>query len=155
MSGDADVAAVAQLVAEPARARILLALADGRALPASLLAAEAGVAASTASEHLRRLVDNGLITVHPQGRHPYFRLAGPHVGELLENLARLAPALPVRSLREHTRAHAIRTARTCYDHLAGRLGVALFAALIEHGLVTGGDGTHDLAGDGQDRLSAA
>jgi DNA-binding transcriptional ArsR family regulator len=154
MSGDADIAAVGAVLAEPARARILLALGDGRALPATTLAAEAGVARSTASGHLSRLVDSGLVSVHPQGRHRYFRLAGPEVGRLIEQLARLAPASPVRSLREHNRAHAIRAARTCYDHLAGRLGVSLFAALVDQGLVTGGDGMHDIDAAGHDRLSA-
>jgi DNA-binding transcriptional ArsR family regulator len=154
MSGDADLAALGSVLAEPARARILLALGDGRALPAGMLASEAGVANSTASAHLGRLVESGLVSVHPQGRHRYFRLAGPEVGELIETLARLAPAAPVRSLREDSRAHAMRAARTCYDHLAGRLGVALFAALIERGFVVGGDGTHDLDGGGADRLSA-
>jgi DNA-binding transcriptional ArsR family regulator len=148
------VASLAAVLAEPARARMLLALGDGRALAASVLAAEAGVAASTASEHLSRLVDAGLLTVLPQGRHRYYRLAGPEVGELLEVLARLAPAAPVRSLRQGTRAEAVRTARTCYDHLAGRLGVALFAALLEAGDVTGGDGVHDPLAARGDRLSA-
>jgi DNA-binding transcriptional ArsR family regulator len=142
------------VLAEPARARILLALGDGRALAASVLAAEAGVAASTASGHLARLVDGGLLTVLPQGRHRYYRLAGPEVGELLEVLSRLAPAAPVRSLRQGTRAEAVRTARTCYDHLAGRLGVALFAALLDAGHVTGGDGVHDPFAADADRLSA-
>jgi DNA-binding transcriptional ArsR family regulator len=152
--GDADVAAVASLLAEPARARIVMALGDGRALAASVLAAEAGVAPSTASEHLSRLVDGGLLHVLPQGRHRYYRLAGPYVGELLEALARVAPPAPVRSLRQGTRAEAIRTARTCYDHLAGRLGVALFAALIDAGHVVGGDGHHDPEAAQRDRLSA-
>jgi hypothetical protein len=93
-----------------------------------------------------------MLTVVPQGRHRYYRLAGPQVAELIEALARVAPAAPVRSLREGTRAHAIRTARTCYDHLAGRLGVALMQSLIAEGAVTGGDGLHHL--DGADRLSA-
>jgi DNA-binding transcriptional ArsR family regulator len=154
MPGDTDLAAIGAVLAEPARARMLLALGDGRALPASTLASEAGVAASTASEHLGKLMDGGLVTVHPQGRHRYYRLAGPEVGQLIENIARLAPAAPVRSLREDSRAHALRTARTCYDHLAGRLGVALFAALLRDGLVTGGDGRHVLDGPGEDRLSA-
>ena len=154
MPGDADLAAIGSVLAEPARARMLLALGDGRALPAGTLASEAGVAASTASEHLARLVDGGLVTVHPQGRHRYYRLAGPEVGQLIENLARLAPAAPVRSLREDSRAYAVRRARTCYDHLAGRLGVAVFAALLREGLVTGGDGIHRIDGDGEDRLSA-
>jgi len=103
--GDADLATLGAVLAEPARARILLALGDGRALPASVLAAEAGVAPSTASTHLARLLDAGLLTVSPQGRHRYYALAGPHVGELIEVLARLAPHAPVRSLRDGTRAH--------------------------------------------------
>jgi len=151
--GDADLAALGSVLGERARARMLLALSDGRALPAGVLASEAGVAASTASQHLGRLVDAGLLAVVPQGRHRYYRLAGPQVAELIEALARVAPAAPVRSLREGTRAHAIRTARTCYDHLAGRLGVSIMQALIADGAVTGGDGLHQF--DGEDRLSAA
>ncbi len=152
-SGDTDLAALGAVLAEPARSRVLLALGDGRALPASVLAGEAGVAPSTASAHLARLVDAGLLSVTVQGRHRYFRLAGPQVAELIETLARLAPAAPVRSLREGTRAHALRVARTCYDHVAGRLGVALMAALIADGSLTGGDGRHRVDGDGEDRLS--
>jgi len=154
LQGDADIAALGSVLAEPARARMLMALGDGRALAASVLASEAGVAASTASGHLARLVDGGLVEVLPQGRHRYYRLAGPHVGELLEVLARVAPAGPVRSLRQGTQAEAVRTARTCYDHLAGRLGVAVFAALLDAGHVTGGDGTHDPLKARHDRLSA-
>jgi DNA-binding transcriptional ArsR family regulator len=153
-SGDADLAALGAVLAEPARARILLALGDGRALAASVLASEAGVAPSTASGHLARLVGAGLLEVLPQGRHRYYRLAGPHVGELLEALARVAPAAPVRSLRQGTRAEALRTARTCYDHLAGRLGVAVFGALLDAGHVTGGNGRHDPVAAVHDRLSA-
>src|SRR5215217_3301777 len=154
LRGDADIAALGSVLAEPARARMLMALGDGRALAASVLASEAGVAASTASGHLARLVDGGLVEVLPQGRHRYYRLAGPHVGELLEVLARVAPAGPVRSLRQGTQAEAVRTARTCYDHLAGRLGVAIFAALLDAGHVTGGDGRHDPTRAAADRLSA-
>jgi DNA-binding transcriptional ArsR family regulator len=129
-NGDADLAAIGALLAEPARARVLLALGDGRSLPAGMLAAEAGVAASTATHHLGRLVDGGLVTVATRGRHRYFTLAGPHVAELLEAVARVAPTQPVTSLREGTRAHALRYARSCYDHLAGRLGVAVTDALL-------------------------
>jgi DNA-binding transcriptional ArsR family regulator len=153
MQGDTNLAALGAVIAEPARARMLLALADGRALPASVLAAEAGVAPSTASTHLARLLESGLVTVRPQGRHRYYALAGPDVGELMETVARLAPAAPVRSLREGTRAHALRQARTCYDHLAGRLGVALFCALIDDGLVAGGSGRHVHDEATRDRLS--
>lgn len=133
MRGDADIAAVAALMGEPARAAVLVALADGRALAASTLAAEAGVAASTVSGHLARLVDGGLVAVEPSGRNRYFRLAGPQVAEAMEALARLAPTHPVRSLRAGTHAEAIRRARTCYDHLAGRLGVVLLDALVADG----------------------
>lgn len=149
-----DLAAVGAVLAEPARARMLLALADGRALPATVLAGEAGVATSTASAHLGRLLDAGLLTVRQQGRHRYYELAGPHVAEAIEQLGRLAPAAPVRSLREGTRAHALRRARTCYDHVGGRLGVALMVTLIERGWVVGGDGRHHPERAVSDRLSA-
>lgn len=154
MHGDTDIARVASLLADPARAKILLALGDGRALAASVLSDEAGVAASTASSHLRKLVDGGFLTVERHGRHRYFRIAGPHVGELLEALARVAPPAPVKSLKEGTRAQAVRFARTCYDHLAGRLGTELMAAMIERGLLEGGDGTFDPTSAREDRLSA-
>jgi DNA-binding transcriptional ArsR family regulator len=154
MQGDTDIASLAAVLADSRRDRMLLALGDGRALPASVLADEAGIAASTASEHLRKLVNSGLVTVERHGRHRYFRLAGPHVGELLEALARMAPAAPVRSLREGTRAHAIREARTCYDHIAGKLGTDLFAALLERGVIVGGDGVFDPGRVREDRLSS-
>ncbi len=154
MHGDADIAKIGGLVADPARARILLALGDGRALAASVLADEAGVAASTASSHLAKLVDGGLLTMERHGRHRYFGLAGPEVGELIEALARLAPPAPVRSLRQGTTAHAVRRARTCYDHLAGMLGTGLMQSLIDRGLLSGGDGRFDLATARRDRLSA-
>lgn len=151
--GDADIAAVAAVLAEPSRARMVQAL-DGRALPASVLAAEAGVAASTASGHLARLLDAGFVTVEAYGRHRYYRLAGPSIAQLLETMAALAPAHPVRSLREGTRAEALRTARSCYDHLAGRLGVAVMARLLEQGWLEGGDGRFDPAVRDRDRLSS-
>lgn len=130
-----DIAAVAALIGEPARADVLVALADGRALSASTLAAEAGVAASTISAHLSRLVDAGLVEVEPSGRHRYYRLAGPDIAEALEALARVAPTREVRSLRQATHAEAMRKARSCYDHLAGRLGVALCDAMVRDGVV--------------------
>lgn len=154
MLGDADIAAVAEVLADRSRCRILMALDDGRALPASRLAAEAGIAASTTSTHLGRLLDAGMLVVEPHGRHRYYRLAGPHVGELIEAIARSAPPLTVQSLREGTKAEALRRARTCYDHLAGRLGVAVMDALVAEGLLEGGDGTFDPGRSARDRLSA-
>lgn len=153
-AGDTDIAAVAEVLGDRGRVRMLAALADRRALPASVLATEAGVAASTASVHLARLVAAGLVTVERHGRHRYYRLAGPHVAETLESLARIAPPAPVRSLREGTRAHAIRRARTCYDHLAGRLGTSLMSALLDRDILTGGDGLYHPDRDHHDRLSA-
>ena len=150
--GDADIAAVASLFADPARCAVLLALDDGRALPASVLADEAGVSRSTASSHLTKLTEAGLLSVEAHGRHRYYRLAGPHVGEILEQLVRLAPPKPVRSLREGTKAARLRSARTCYDHFAGRLGVELMGSLLRQKVLTGGDGRYDPAG--ADRLSS-
>ena len=147
MVADADLASVGAVLAEPARAKVLLALGDGRSLAASVLAAEAGVAPATASHHLARLVEAGLLVVEPRGRHRYFRLAGPEVGALIEAVARVAPPQPVRSLRQGTRAEAIRYARSCYDHLAGRLGVAVADALAE-------DGPRKLEGIGVPALAA-
>jgi len=144
ITGDADLASVGALLAEPARVRVLLALADGRELPASTLAAEAGVSASTASEHLSRLLDGGLVTVTKRGRFRYYRLSGPQVSDLIEAVSRVAPPRPVTSLREGTRANALRRARSCYDHIGGRLGVSLTSAFIDRGLLAGHDGRVDL-----------
>lgn len=135
MTGDADIASVAALMGEPTRAAVLRALLDGRALAASTLAAEAGVKPATLSGHLSRLLDGGLVEVEASGRHRYYRLARPEVAVAVEGLAAIAPALPVRSLRQGTHAEAVRRARTCYDHLAGRLGVAVTEALVRDGAV--------------------
>jgi DNA-binding transcriptional ArsR family regulator len=108
-----------------------------------MLAMEAGVATSTASGHLARLLDARLVTVSERGRFRYYALAGPEVGELIEIVARLSPTRPIASLREGARAHAIRFARRCYDHLAGRLGVALTTSFLDQGLLSGHDESTD------------
>ncbi|WP_166904016.1 helix-turn-helix transcriptional regulator [Mycobacterium sp. DL440] len=151
-ASEVDIAAVAALLADPARCKVLLALDDGRSLPASVLAEEAGISRPTASSHLAKLTDAGLLAVRTQGRHRYYRLAGPEVGALIEQLGRLAPARPVTSLREGTRAARLRSARTCYDHIAGRLGVQLMGSLLDRGVLTGGDGWFHPGGT--DRLSS-
>jgi DNA-binding MarR family transcriptional regulator len=110
---------------------MLLALDDGRALAASQLAAEAGITPATASSHLGKMVAAGLLTVEARGRNRFYRLTGPQVGRVLELLSELAPSVPVRSLRQGVRAQMLREARTCYDHLAGRLGVAVMTSMIE------------------------
>ncbi|WP_410570138.1 ArsR/SmtB family transcription factor [Amycolatopsis sp. cmx-4-61] len=151
MEGDADIARTAALFADPARVRVLLALADGRALAASVLAAEARLSAPGVSAHLAKLRSAGLVVAEKSGRHRFYRLAGPDTAELLEALARWSPSQPVTSLREGTRAEALRTARTCYDHLAGRLGVAVTSALLARGALTGASDTRRRPGD---RISA-
>jgi DNA-binding transcriptional ArsR family regulator len=133
MDGDIDIAAVAGLVADPSRAAVLTALTDGRALPPSELAEIAGVSRSTMSEHLAKLERAGLLAVERGGRNRYFRLSGPEVAAAIESLATLAPRRPVRSLRDSKRVDALGAARTCYGHLAGRLGVSLTEALLERG----------------------
>jgi DNA-binding transcriptional ArsR family regulator len=154
VNGDVDIAALGAVLGDRARCRVLLALADGRALAASVLAAEAGVAKSTVSAHLSRLVGAELLIVETHGRHRYYRLAGPHVGCLLETLAQHAPPAPVRSLREGSHAHAVRQARYCYDHLGGRLAVGLMAAMLDRGFLAGGDGRFHPEEVRTDRLSA-
>ena len=132
----ADIAPVAALLADPARATILTALLDGPPLAAGELSQIAGVSAATASAHLARLLDGGLVRVTRQGRHRYYRLAGHEVAEVLEVMAQISPLVRVRSLRQSREALALAEARTCYDHLAGRAGVALLDALLEAGILT-------------------
>jgi DNA-binding transcriptional ArsR family regulator len=141
---DADVAPVAALLGDGARARMVQALHDGRALPAGELARRARVSPSTASEHLARLVDGGLLSVERTGRHRYFRLSGPEVAHAVEALAAIAPPAPPRTLRESIVGDALAEARTCYDHLAGRLGVALSEAFVRSAAVVDHDGTFTL-----------
>jgi DNA-binding transcriptional ArsR family regulator len=130
-SGDANIAAVASLLADPVRATIMITLSDGRALPAGELARLAHVAPSTASSHLSKLAEGGLIEVESWGRHRYYRVAGPEIVGAIEALSLVSPAKPVRSLRQSREAEAVRFARTCYDHLAGFLGVKFTRSLVE------------------------
>jgi len=148
------VARVAALFGEPSRARMLMALGDGRSLPASVLAAEAGLSAPATSAHLAQLRAAGLVAVEPSGRHRYYRLAGPEVAAVLEAMAQIAPAQPVTSLRQGTRANALRSGRTCYDHLAGRLGVQVTAGLLRLGALEATDGVASTERRSPDRLSA-
>ncbi|MEV7356197.1 winged helix-turn-helix domain-containing protein [Kitasatospora sp. NPDC091276] len=134
-----SLAAFAALLADPTRAAFCTALLDGRAWTAGELARHAGVAPSTASEHLSRLIAGGLLAEERQGRHRYVRLATPEVATLIEDLTAFADQgdRPTpHGLREATRQSAEARARTCYDHLAGRLGVAVADALLARGLLT-------------------
>ncbi|GAB2742793.1 ArsR/SmtB family transcription factor [Kitasatospora kifunensis] len=149
--GAAELATVAALLADGTRAAFCLALLDGRAWTAGELARHAGVAAATATEHLNLLVSGRLLAQERQGRHRYVRLADPQVAELIEQLAALAPPradpAPPRSLSAAGRRHALARARTCYDHLAGTVGVAIYDAMTERGLLDQ-DGGLRLTGEG-------
>src|SRR5450830_1438312 len=124
------ISSIAYLIAEPVRAVILITLADGSSMSASALADAAGVTPQTASSHLAKLLDGGLLTVETKGRNRFYQLAGPDVSHVLESLAAVAPqtsswrSLPNRS------AHELRFARCCYDHLAGQVGVAVTRAML-------------------------
>jgi DNA-binding transcriptional ArsR family regulator len=127
-----DIAFVASLLADPTRAAMCQALAGGEARPAGELAARAGVSAQTASNHLAKLIAGRLLRVEQQGRWRYYRLAGADVGHAVEALAVVAPPRPTPAAGDGLSdgARRLRDARTCYSHLAGRLGVALADALL-------------------------
>lgn len=129
------LAEIAGLIGDPARANILSALMDGRALTAGELAWHAGVSAQTTSGHLAKLSTARLVAVEKQGRHRYHRLASPEVARAVEALMEVAAVGPARHRPTGPRDQAMRKARTCYDHLAGRLGTALADGLCERGYV--------------------
>jgi DNA-binding transcriptional ArsR family regulator len=135
-----DIASIAGLFGQPARAAMCQALLSDRALTATELATVAGISQATAAEHLRQLVDGGVLSVVSQGRHRYHRLASAEVAEALEALARLAPPIQIRSLRQSATAAALAEARSCYDHVAGRLGVRLYESMLATDVLTQRDG---------------
>ena len=134
MLADGDLATLAELLSGH-RATILLALLGGDALTAGELARRAGVSPSLASSHLARLRDGGLIDYSAHGRERAYRVASPLVAEAIEGLLRIAPSRRATGLREARTGEALRHARTCYDHLAGELGVAISDALTHRGLL--------------------
>jgi DNA-binding transcriptional ArsR family regulator len=137
-----DYAAVAKLLSNQARSRIISALLSGETITASELGRIAGIAPSTASEHLQQLVSGSLVAVTSRGRNRYFHIAGPEVAQALEALALICPIVPARSLRASEDAKAFGFARTCYDHLAGTLGVSVLDALLESDWLFCRDGSY-------------
>lgn len=135
MLADADLAAVAVLIGDAKRAGMLLALLGGEELPAHELAARAGATSSLTSSHLAKLTDGGLLVAEHRGRNRYYRLADRHTAEAIEAILAIAPQRRANSLRESSDGEAIRHARTCYDHLAGTLGVALTDSLEHQGMI--------------------
>ena len=148
MDPDADLAAVASLIADRHRAQMLLALLGGTPQSGSALAEAAGISRSLASAHLKKLVTGGLVRAQASGRQQLYSIASAPVADALEILILLAPATKVRSLTDATRARSLRWARMCYDHLAGAVGVSVTEALVARGLLLQEDGTHRMEAAG-------
>lgn len=146
------LAATAALMADPARARMLAALLSGEAMTAGELSRLSALSAATTSGHLARLVDGGLLVVHAQGRHRYFRLASEEVAAALETLGGLAATLAPKRRWPH--GDTVRRARLCWNHLAGELGVALHRRLTGEGLLVPAPGGWDATPDARARLAA-
>ena len=142
---EADISSLAALISEPARGRILVALLDGRSLPATELAQRAGITCQTASSHLAKLTEGQLLQVVPQGRHRYYRIANARVADLLESMARFAPRN--ESDRPGPKS-PIQIARTCYNHLAGSLGVSITEAIVGRGYLRGVGRDYQLSKEG-------
>jgi DNA-binding transcriptional ArsR family regulator len=150
-----DISRIGALIGDPARANILATLMDGRALTATELSEIAGVTAQTASTHLAKLEAGGLIRQQKQGRHKYFQLAGPEVGQLIEQLMDFAADRGHLRHRPGPRDEAMRKARICYDHLAGDLGVLMFDSLVSRRHLNFDDRAIALTGDGENFLTGA
>jgi DNA-binding transcriptional ArsR family regulator len=149
MKAGPDIAMVASLVGDPARANMLTALMNGRALTASELSQEAGVTPQTASSHLAKLEAGGLIEQEKQGRHRYYRLADPDVAEVMESLQGLAARAGHLRVRTGPKDPALRRARVCYDHLAGDLGVQMLDSMRRQKLVRQHKSDIELTVDGE------
>ncbi|HET9031153.1 MAG TPA: metalloregulator ArsR/SmtB family transcription factor [Candidatus Aquilonibacter sp.] len=149
-----DLSAVARLIADPARSAILLHLLDGCERSASDLALRAGATPQSASNHLAKLVDGGLIVARSEGRHRFFRLRTPEIAHAIEVLGSIAPVAPVSSLRAHTLMERLRVARTCYDHAAGKLGVAIGESLERRRILARRDGIYDVTKRGSHFFAA-
>lgn len=134
-----DIARIASLVGDPARANMLSALMGGTALTASELALEAGVSLPTASSHLGKLMEGGLLTLASQGRHRYYGLAGPQVAGMIEAITGVAAAVGPQRVRPGPRDAAMRVARVCYDHLAGEQAVAMLDRMVDRNLLVRDD----------------
>src|SRR5499433_2983426 len=154
MKDGPNIAAVAALLGDPARANMLTALMHGQALTATELAQEASVALSTASGHLGKLHDAGLVGIEKQGRHRYFRLSGADVADVLESLMGVAARTGHLRVRTGPRDPELRRARVCYDHLAGDAAVRMYDRLKAAGMIVGISGVLRLTKAGERFLSA-
>jgi DNA-binding transcriptional ArsR family regulator len=135
MNANPNVAMVATLVSEASRAAILTALLDGRFHPASELAQMAGIKPQTASFHLAKMIEANVVTVEKQGRHRYYGIRNQEIAQVMESLLSVAPPVEIKSFRHASEHKGLRHARTCYDHLAGNLGVQLTDSLKKMGCI--------------------
>lgn len=154
MQADPDVSTIAALIGDPTRAAILSALMDGQSLPASDLASRAHVTFQTTSSHLAKLVEGGLLEVKQFQRHRYYRIKNAEVAHALEALAVISPLLRPKSVQRSAGQQALCTARTCYDHLAGKLGVAVSQALLAQKFLLPERDVYHLTPTGMDWLAA-
>lgn len=149
MNTNPDLATIAALIADPARATMLSVLMGDIALPAGELARLAKITPQTASSHLAKLVKGNLLSVTATGRHRYFRLSNKDVARALETLSLIAPPAHIHSLNDTLERKAIHRARTCYDHLAGELGVGLAQALIDKDFIQHHDEAYEVTTIGE------
>jgi DNA-binding transcriptional ArsR family regulator len=154
MLADADLSAIGRALADSHRARFVLALLSGEELAAGQLAARAGTSSSLTSAHLARLLESGLVTVETRGRQRYYRIASAQAAAAIEALLTIAPQRQAEGLTEVTRGKSLRRARTCYDHLAGQLGVALADAFERDGVLIQAAGGWELTSAGERTLAA-
>lgn len=150
MKANSNVAVIASLVSETSRAAILTVLLDGRFHAASELAYMAGIQPQTASFHLAKMVNANVVAVEKQGRHRYYGIRNQEVAQVMESLLSLAPPVPIKSLRQASEDKALRYARTCYDHLAGSIGVQLTNALLRAGILREDKEGFAVTEDGED-----
>ena len=153
MPSTPDISHVAGLLADPSRATILISLLDGRPQTATELANHAKITPQTASAHLSKLVSGNLISKEVQGRYRYFQLTDPNVASAIESLITISGPSDIRSLRDSNEDQALRKARTCYDHLAGKLGTSLAHSLESQGYIVEYDDNYTLTDSGRQFLT--
>ncbi|NQD67432.1 winged helix-turn-helix transcriptional regulator [Bacillus haikouensis] len=154
MNTSPNIASVAALISEPSRAAILTALLDGRLHPAGSLAYIAGISPQTTSFHLKKMVEADVIKVDKQGRHRYYGLKSHEVASVLETFLTIAPKIEMKSFKQVTRDKAVRYARTCYDHLAGSLGIKITDSLIRSGCIEEHEDTFVLTIQGEELFAS-
>ncbi|MCM3707062.1 MULTISPECIES: ArsR/SmtB family transcription factor [Cytobacillus] len=149
MTVNSNVAKVASLISEPSRAAILTALLDGRFHTVNELAHMARVKPQTASFHLKKMLDAQVVTAEKQGRHRYYGIMNQEVARVMESFLSIAPAAEIKSFKHASEDKAIRSARTCYDHLAGNLGVQITESLTKRGFIAEEKDTFSVTEDGK------